>query len=338
MIRFTLLQARLQIILSVLGLAFVGVALMLTSQDIAGIVNTCGSNLSTCDSVGEVLPPEYAQLYLLMHALVLITPGLIGVFWGAPLVAKEFSDATQRVVWTQSVTRTRWIVTKLATLGLLAMGTSALLSWMVGAWTHETDDFATFDARDIVPVAHTAFAFVVGVVAGLFIKRVVPAMVTTLILVVVFSIGGPNVRPHLVAPLERTASVNEESMHLDIGTDDSIRLTPIAQRIPNALVVTTELVDKSGNSASSLRFDANSVGACADVLTALRQTTEVDEEAFSSARNRCYAAVDTGHDIHIVYQPASRYWMLQWIESGLYMALAFALSVLCVVYLRRYAA
>ena len=39
---------------------------------------------------------------------------LIGMFWGAPLIARELETGTHRLAWNQSVTRTRWLVTKLA--------------------------------------------------------------------------------------------------------------------------------------------------------------------------------------------------------------------------------
>jgi uncharacterized membrane protein len=40
---------------------------------------------------------------------VLVVPGLVGVFWGAPLIAPELAAGTYRLAWTQSVTRTRWL-------------------------------------------------------------------------------------------------------------------------------------------------------------------------------------------------------------------------------------
>ena len=33
------------------------------------------------------------------------SPALIGIFWGAPLVAREFETGTFRLAWTQSVSR-----------------------------------------------------------------------------------------------------------------------------------------------------------------------------------------------------------------------------------------
>ena len=45
----------------------------------------------------------------------------IGIFWGAPLVARELETGTFRLAWTQSVTRTRWLVVKLVLVGLAAI-------------------------------------------------------------------------------------------------------------------------------------------------------------------------------------------------------------------------
>ena len=45
--------------------------------------------------------------------MLAVAPALIGVFWGAPLVARELEAGTHRLAWTQSVTRTRWLAIKL---------------------------------------------------------------------------------------------------------------------------------------------------------------------------------------------------------------------------------
>ena len=45
---------------------------------------------------------------------VLIAPAIVGIFWGAPLIARELETGTHRLVWNQTVTRTGWLATKLA--------------------------------------------------------------------------------------------------------------------------------------------------------------------------------------------------------------------------------
>jgi len=62
-------------------------------------------------------------------------PAIIGVFWGAPLVAREVDAHTYKVAWNQSITRTRWLTVKLAVVGLAAMATVGLLSLIVSC-TH----------------------------------------------------------------------------------------------------------------------------------------------------------------------------------------------------------
>ena len=124
-------------------------------------------------------------------------PALIGVFWGAPLVARELETGTYRLAWNQSVTRTRWLAVKLGLIGLAAMAAAGLLSLMVTWWSSPIDQalaargpqraqrrnrFAPllFGARGIVPIGYAAFAFALGVTVGVLIRRTLPAMATTL--------------------------------------------------------------------------------------------------------------------------------------------------------------
>ena len=51
-----------------------------------------------------------------------LTPALIGIFWGAPLISRELETGTFRLAWTQSVSRTRWLAVKLGLAGLASHG------------------------------------------------------------------------------------------------------------------------------------------------------------------------------------------------------------------------
>ena len=112
----------------------------------------------------------------------------IGVFWGAPLIAREFETGTYRLAWTQSVTRTRWLAVKLGVVGLASIAVAGLLSLMVTWWSSPIDRvnadrfrLGIFAERDIVPIGYAAFAFALGVTAGLLIRRTLPAMAATLV-------------------------------------------------------------------------------------------------------------------------------------------------------------
>ena len=64
-----------------------------------------------------------------------VVPGLLGVFWGAPLVAGELESGSFRLAWTQDVSRARWLASRLAVTGLAAMavaGAGELAGHLVG--------------------------------------------------------------------------------------------------------------------------------------------------------------------------------------------------------------
>ena len=117
-------------------------------------------------------------------------PAVVGIFWGAPMVARELEAGTSRLVWTQSITRTRWLATKLgvAGAGAVAVGLFGLvLTW----WCGPLDDAVAkgygsnglysqprlwpvlFGARGVVPIGMTVLALVIGVTLGLLIRRAV---------------------------------------------------------------------------------------------------------------------------------------------------------------------
>ena len=81
----------------------------------------------------------FPVLYIAGLILLYVTPGIIGVFWGAPLVTRELEAGTFRLAWNQGVTRTRWIAVKLAAVGLAAMAVSGLLSLAVTWWASPVD-------------------------------------------------------------------------------------------------------------------------------------------------------------------------------------------------------
>src|SRR5262245_47249348 len=58
----------------------------------------------------------YGGLILLVTAV----PAIVGAFWGAPLISREFEARTQEMVWQQSVSRQRWLAAKLGLIGLAA--------------------------------------------------------------------------------------------------------------------------------------------------------------------------------------------------------------------------
>ncbi len=96
------------------------------------------SGLDACLAGGgdcQVLSLEFRERYSgLLNGLVYLNalPLLVGLFWGAPLLARELEHGTHRLVWTQTAGRGRWLAVKLAALiaatVLVAVAASLLLS------------------------------------------------------------------------------------------------------------------------------------------------------------------------------------------------------------------
>ena len=134
------------------------------------------------------------NLFQAAIVVVAVAPAIIGVFWGAPLVARELEAGTHRLAWTQSVTRTRWLATKLGVTTLAAAATVGLLTFAVTWWSQPLDGAlsstqgglpsritpVTFAMRGVVPVGYAVFAVVLGATLGAVFRRSLPAMAVTL--------------------------------------------------------------------------------------------------------------------------------------------------------------
>jgi ABC-type transport system involved in multi-copper enzyme maturation permease subunit len=97
---------------------------------VASGLATCTTD---CDNVlriflNQVSDTPAGPVYWAGPGLMFGLPALIGLFWGAPLVARDLEAGTHRLVWTPSVTRTRWLVVKLIGVGAVAMAAAAVCS------------------------------------------------------------------------------------------------------------------------------------------------------------------------------------------------------------------
>ena len=184
MIRFTWRQFRTQAVVAYGALAAIALALAITGPHLVHVYDTslatCAKN-GDCGAVTNAFSNIDHGFHVAIDILVLVVPGIIGIFWGAPLVARELESNTFRLDCTQSVTRVRWLAVKLGALGLASAVVVGLISLMVTWWSSSFDRvsmnaFGTFDQRDIVAVGYAVFAFVLGVTTGVLSRRTVPAM------------------------------------------------------------------------------------------------------------------------------------------------------------------
>ena len=227
-------QFRPQTVTSIAALAAFAIMLGATGPHLASMyagsgVASCQRN-GTCDHLAgtflSALSGGYTVVFMLGVAVIILAPVVIGVFWGAPLIAREFETGTYRLAWTQSTTRARWLASKLAVPGLAAMAVTAGFSLMYGWWAAPIGQAArvtgdssfplgmspfsllAFDAHGVVPLGYAAFGFALGVAMGVLIRRSLPAMAVTLAIFAAVQVIVPlALRPSLFPPAHTTQSL-----------------------------------------------------------------------------------------------------------------------------------
>ncbi len=356
MIRFTLRQFRTQGAVAVGAVIIVAVVALITGIHLVHLYDTTIGDCARYDDCSTAsttfLRNDLPLLGNLANDLVLGVPGLIGIFWGAPMVARELEAGTFRLAWTQSVTRTRWLAVKLGVVGLASMATAGLLSLMVTWWSSPIDRvnlnvFSNFDQRDLAPIGYAAFAFALGTTAGVLIRRTVPAMavtlvafVTTQLLVYHFAL------PWIISPLRRTYPLALGSTVSGYGqmNQGQPNLFPGAPNISNAWIFSTNIVDKAGQALSSGYLQrvcpllgSNLGGAAPPGAKSNGGSIAVSPAPAGAMTVLKDCVVKVGATYHelVTYQPSGHYWPLQWIVLGIYLAAALALAGLSYGWIRR---
>jgi ABC-type transport system involved in multi-copper enzyme maturation permease subunit len=315
MIRFSWLQFRAQAVTAAAALAAVVVVLAVTSphrQANFGVSH---------------------WLYTAGIVVLYLTPAIIGIFWGAPLISRELETGTFRLAWTQSISRTRWVAVKLGLTGLAAMATAGLLSLVVTWWSSPMDQrnplggyrlsAVLFGARDLVPVGSTAFAFALGVTIGLLTRRAIPAIAISLAIFAAVLVAVPLwVRPHLIPPVRTVSSLNLSNISVGSSFPENSLGVSTTVNIPGAWVYSNQVTTPSGSTSLGLAPQA-CISGPANSPTA-------------GPTSVCQAAIGRLHLRQVVvYQPGSRYWAFQWLETAIYLLLALLLAGFCTWWIDR---
>ena len=230
-----------------------------------------------------------------------LVPALVGIFVGAPLVAREIERGTFRVAWTQSITRTRWILVKLAGILVLAVAAAAIMSALMTWWRQPFDllsgrlEPGGFDFEGLTPFAYFLFALALGVLSGSLLRRTVPAMILTLVLFMGIRLPIEDaLRPHYATPVTVALTAARGATDPTLG----------------GWVIDRGTVDGRGGRV----FEGELVAICGS-------PSQLGPDI--GALKSCVAA--HGFVDSVVYQPAGRFWDFQLIEAGIF----GGLSVLC---------
>jgi ABC-type transport system involved in multi-copper enzyme maturation permease subunit len=245
-------------------------------------------------------------------------PPLIGAFAGAPVLARELETGTFRYAWTQAFGRWRWALAKLVLLAVAVAAAagafSVLFSWynqpFVAAGYEIPFSTRVFDLHGVAFAAWTLAAFAIGVLAGMLIRRAVPAIAATLAAYAGLAFAtGLWLREHYITPLV-THSTN----------------------LPGSAWIINHWYTKGGRLVSQ--------SAISQELRGYHHApaTQVGPNTFQAVLDPVRYLTQHGYTNWTSYQPASRFWPFQWIEGGWLLALSVLLIAAAVWLVRRRAA
>lgn len=332
-------QFRAQALAATVALAALAVLLALTGPSMAHLYGSSG--LATCTGVScqpltatfsNKLPWFDTVLYLIGLGIMFLTPAVIGAFWGAPLITHEIEARTLPLTWNQSVTKTRWLAVKLGLVGLASVAAAGLLSLMLTWWSSPMDRTleipyghrlllerlgpVLFDTRGVAPLGYAAFAFALGVTAGMLTRRTVSAMAATLGAFAAVQFAWAEwIRAHLVPPVTAIMPLNPGTVSV-LGIKDGYMNLQAAPALTQqgAWILSGQVIGTSGHPAQ-----VPAIPAC-----------------LGPNSQACAASLARFHFRELIsYEPASRFWTFQWVETGIFLAVAVALAACCIWWLIR---
>lgn len=250
-------------------------------------------------------------------------PLLAGLFIGSPLLAKEYEEGTNKLAWTQSVSRRKWLTTKLAwALGfalLYGIAVTLLATW----WSRTMNVVALnrfvqghFETQGLMPVAYSVFFTAVGFTMSAWFRKTLVALAVTFGVFVLYMAGFANwIRPHYMQPVTVTAPMGPNTLDSKVPKN-------------GVWVLSRDIVDKNGNAIGDIFPSAPP--ACQKII----------QQAQVPGHPQAFKAVPSpnggdpiddclnkaGFHQIATYQPAYRYWDFQRIEAGIYLGLT-ALAV-----------
>jgi hypothetical protein len=302
-------QHRTQAFITGIAIALFAVAVLLTGVHMANVLDaarSCEAN-GTCGFSGNVFA-GYGAIIDTVHVTILL-PVILGAFFGASLIARETEHATNVLVWTQTVTRRRWLYTKVAAALAATVVVSAVVSVLVTWWSNTPNAFdgnrfegAQFDTQNVAPIAFAVFAVALGLAAGSILRRTLPALATTVgVYAAVRLVVSVYIRPHYMKAVTRTYA-----------------LAANATSPSGSWTVTEHLVNRAGKSADGPIPIPASCHAAVD----------------RTSSDACLGKL--GYHLVVRLHPPNQYWQFQWMEAGLFLVLAAALVAFAMVHTLRH--
>lgn len=138
--------------------------LILTTSNTPG----CRDDVIAFDKKYGALPQQFTNWLPL-------APALVGMLIGAPLLAREYEQRTWQLVWTQGVTRTRWLATRLTAVLAGTVAVSAVFAAGMTWWIRPSNpagfESDVFNHTVLILPAYVLLAVAIGILAGVVFRR-----------------------------------------------------------------------------------------------------------------------------------------------------------------------
>jgi hypothetical protein len=294
-------QHRGEGLLTLIVLAVLGAFLLITGLEMAHTSQQSG--LSAClarsadqTACGPLVTAFMNQFdYLIIYSPFLVfLPLLFGALVGAPVVARELEQRTHLLVWTQSITRMRWLAVKLALMlstGLVVFAIlMALLIWWYAPIAQFNGSFTSkvfYDFSGPVWPAAAILALALGIFAGTLTRRTILAIFVTIVVFLAIRLPvGVFWRPNFQPPITITWP----------HAQGTFKEPPPVTLSPQDWIISSGWLDVRGNRVGGPRTCSGD------------QTLDQCLQANGIQTN------------YLTYQPADRFWTFQWTEASIYLA------------------
>jgi len=191
---------------------------------------------------------------------------------------------------------------------LVAAAVGGALTALVSWWRIPENALAgalpsgSFDVQGIVPIAYAVFAMALGILAGVFFRRTLTAIGTTLVgFVAVRVVIVQFLRPHYIPAAAYTGSLTSQQI-------------PIS---PRAWLLTKHVTNAAGHIVDN---KGAITGPGSWVPKACQGFGSGSEDRLS----RCLAG--QGFRRLLIFQPPGRFWAFQGIEAGIFVTAAIGLA------------
>lgn len=311
---------RLEFILTAGFLALLGAYLVATGLPIASVYHqlgpacpSTGVSSSQCELLAQAVNSRTASVIDLFSWMRLLPLGF-AVMFAAPILI-QVEQGTYRMVWTQSATRTRWLTVMLAS-AILATVVAATIFSALTSWWRQPVDFVQgawhtgFDVEGPTPVAYSVFALALLLAAGVLLRRSLPAVGIAFagFLVARYAITAW-LRPYYLAPVYNTWRIGAPKIQYGVRMHDPYDWTlAMGQGNRRGTITPQNVIDRT----------------C---------PPKVASNGVTNALTPCLRQHHWAYNVFI-FQPASRFWLFQFIESAIYLGMAAALLAVTIWWVR----